>query len=428
MRVVGALAAVDVVVGVDRAAVAQAPGREVGDDLVHVRVGRRAGAGLVDVDRELLVVVAVGDRGGRRRDGAGDVRWQQVQVAVRLRGGHLDQRQGTDEAAREALAGDREVEDGSLGRGAIQGVGRARPSRPSSRAPGGSRRSVRSYVRSYRGSPGCRSLEVLMVGTPPEPDGGVQRLRSIVRRVRVDLHGPSPQVGEPPHPVPEQGARQAAPLVGGVGPDRLELADLADRVPPGQGEGRERAVGRLHDEIVLEAVVRAGRQTLVLVEGQARRRERRSVDVDASLGLGRAGDVADRVARPARRAPRAPRRRDATATGTAGGRAVRSRGGGGSRWSGRRPPPPRCRSPRATSRWHPRGWPPARPRRAPAGRSRRTIRSRRRHATSRRPEPRRPSTAGGGRPGPPASWRRTTTRCQPAWRPRFASRTARRAT
>ena len=72
-RVVRRLAHVDVVVGMDRAflalradAEAQLDVRHVGDHLVGVHVGRGAGAGLVDVDREVVVVLAGGDLLERR--------------------------------------------------------------------------------------------------------------------------------------------------------------------------------------------------------------------------------------------------------------------------------------------------------------------------------------------------------------------------
>ena len=145
-RVVRGLAAVDVVVGVDSPG--PRPGGaagELGDDLVHVRVRRGARAGLVDVDRELVVVAAVGDLGGRRarsrRRRAGSSRPSSPFVSAAA---CLIEGERPDERPREALAGDREVEDRPLGRGAVQGVGRARPSRPSSRvrcgsAPGSSR-------------------------------------------------------------------------------------------------------------------------------------------------------------------------------------------------------------------------------------------------------------------------------------------------
>jgi hypothetical protein len=113
-RVVRALAAIDVVVGVDRPTLAEPLRREVGHDLVHVRVGRCPRARLVDVDRELGVVVAIGHRRGCRCDGPCHVRLEQAQLAVRLRGGQLDQGQGPDEPAGERLARDREVEDRAL--------------------------------------------------------------------------------------------------------------------------------------------------------------------------------------------------------------------------------------------------------------------------------------------------------------------------
>ena len=78
--VVRALAAVDLVVGVDLSALAQAARGQVGDDLVHVRVGRGRRAGLEDVDRELLVVVAIGDRCRSRGDRSRDVRRRAARV------------------------------------------------------------------------------------------------------------------------------------------------------------------------------------------------------------------------------------------------------------------------------------------------------------------------------------------------------------
>ena len=122
-RVVRALAAIDVVIRVDGAAI-QARAREVGDDLVHVRVGRGPGARLVDVDRELVGVATRRDLGRRGGDGGRDVRLEQPQLPVGVRGGLLDQRQGAQEAGRQAGPRDREVEDRPLGRGAVQGVGR----------------------------------------------------------------------------------------------------------------------------------------------------------------------------------------------------------------------------------------------------------------------------------------------------------------
>ena len=72
-------------------------GGEVRDDLVHVRIGRGARAGLVDVDRELVVVGAVGDRRRRGARWPRDVRLEQAELAVGLGRGELDQGQRVEE-------------------------------------------------------------------------------------------------------------------------------------------------------------------------------------------------------------------------------------------------------------------------------------------------------------------------------------------
>ena len=121
-RVIGALAAIDVVVRMDRPS-AQACAGEVGDHLVHVRVGRRTGPGLVDVDRELVVVLAGSDLCRGRRDRRRDLGVEEPERRVGLRGGELDQRQRADELPRHPLAGDREIENGTLRRGTVERVG-----------------------------------------------------------------------------------------------------------------------------------------------------------------------------------------------------------------------------------------------------------------------------------------------------------------
>ena len=80
--------------------------------------------GLVDVDRELVVVAAVGDLAGGGGDRLRLRGVEQPEALVGLGGGELDQRQRPQEAARHALARDREVEDRPLGRGAVEGVRR----------------------------------------------------------------------------------------------------------------------------------------------------------------------------------------------------------------------------------------------------------------------------------------------------------------
>src|SRR5581483_12167456 len=76
--VVGRLAGVDVVVGVDGPA--QPLARQGGDHLVGVHVGRGAGPGLEDVDWEVVVPASGGVLVGRLRDGLGELRVQHSQL------------------------------------------------------------------------------------------------------------------------------------------------------------------------------------------------------------------------------------------------------------------------------------------------------------------------------------------------------------
>ena len=104
--VVGGLAHVDVVVGVGPVA------GEVGDHLVGVHVRGGAGAGLEDVDRELVVVLAVGDRVAGLGDPLGEVGVEHAELAVGRRRRRLEPAQPADHRHRHPLAGDREVVDG----------------------------------------------------------------------------------------------------------------------------------------------------------------------------------------------------------------------------------------------------------------------------------------------------------------------------
>src|SRR2546425_227600 len=74
-------------------------GRAVRDDLVCVRVRRCARACLVDVDRKLVVELAIDDLLRRRRDRPRPPTRQQSQLAVGLGGGSLDHAQGADPGA-----------------------------------------------------------------------------------------------------------------------------------------------------------------------------------------------------------------------------------------------------------------------------------------------------------------------------------------
>ena len=82
---------------------------ELGDDLVGVHVRRGARAGLEDVDRELLVVLAGGDLRGGLLDARGAAFGEQAKFAVDGGGGALDARQPVDDGDRHCLPGDREV-------------------------------------------------------------------------------------------------------------------------------------------------------------------------------------------------------------------------------------------------------------------------------------------------------------------------------
>ncbi len=113
--VVGRLAEVDVLVGVDRGVVAllvpHQLKRAVGDDLVGVHVGRGAGAALHHVDHELVVQRALADLLACATDGLVPLIVEQPQVVVGCRGGLLDGGERLDEvrAHPDLHAGDGEV-------------------------------------------------------------------------------------------------------------------------------------------------------------------------------------------------------------------------------------------------------------------------------------------------------------------------------
>ena len=104
--VVRRLAHVHVVVRVDVVA------GEGGDHLVRVHVRRGARAGLEDVDRELVVELAVGDAVGGGGDALGLVRVEQLELRVHARSGGLDPPEPARHGCRDRLAADREVLDG----------------------------------------------------------------------------------------------------------------------------------------------------------------------------------------------------------------------------------------------------------------------------------------------------------------------------
>ena len=124
--VVGGLALVDVIVGVDRRFAAALAGEDLvgapGDHLVDVHVGLGAAAGLPDHQRELIVQSAMRDFLGGFLDGIGKLRVQTV-LAVDPRGGLLDQRHGMHDRHRHSLGrAERKVLDTALGLRAPIGV------------------------------------------------------------------------------------------------------------------------------------------------------------------------------------------------------------------------------------------------------------------------------------------------------------------
>src|SRR5581483_9400396 len=135
---------------------------ERGDDLVRVHVRRRARAGLEDVDRELVVEVAVRDPVGRRGDALPAVGVQQPELRVHPRRGALDAAEPARHRNRDRLARDGEVVDRLAGLAAPE---LARRRAYAAHAPDRTRRPVsssRSHAVSFTrgrpsGSPAARS-------------------------------------------------------------------------------------------------------------------------------------------------------------------------------------------------------------------------------------------------------------------------------
>ena len=85
---------------------------EVGEHLVGVHVGGGAGAGLEDVDRELVVVFAGGDRVAGGGDPFGQRFVELAELAVDQRRGGLQPAQPADDGNGNPLAGNGKVVDG----------------------------------------------------------------------------------------------------------------------------------------------------------------------------------------------------------------------------------------------------------------------------------------------------------------------------
>jgi len=119
-HVVAGLAHVDVIVGVHLGT--ELLGREMRDNFVRVHVRARARACLEHVDREMAVVLTVGDLQCGFLHSHRHVAFQQAELRVGAGRRPLDQRQRRDELARHRQAADRKIFHSALRLGAPQGV------------------------------------------------------------------------------------------------------------------------------------------------------------------------------------------------------------------------------------------------------------------------------------------------------------------
>jgi hypothetical protein len=128
--VVRRLPEVHVVVGIDVLVfalfVAERLEREVGDHLVRVHVGRRAGAALDHVDHELFVQLSRADLPAGLDDGARTPLVQLPEILVGVRCRLLHARQGIDELriGADRCPGNRKILQGAQGVNAVVGLGR----------------------------------------------------------------------------------------------------------------------------------------------------------------------------------------------------------------------------------------------------------------------------------------------------------------
>src|SRR5258705_3720802 len=81
----------------------------VGDYFVRIHVGRRAGAGLKNIDDKLIVELSFHDLVGGLSNSAGKPRFQQSQLFIGARGSVLDRGKRADELARKTDAAHWEI-------------------------------------------------------------------------------------------------------------------------------------------------------------------------------------------------------------------------------------------------------------------------------------------------------------------------------
>jgi len=96
----------------------------IGDDLIRVRIGRRARARLKDVDDEVLVEATFFDILARLLDRVGQAGLQHTELCVHDGRGPFDLGQGANEPPRQPQIADGEILPGPLRAGAV--IGRLR--------------------------------------------------------------------------------------------------------------------------------------------------------------------------------------------------------------------------------------------------------------------------------------------------------------
>jgi hypothetical protein len=96
----------------------------IGDHLVDVHVGLGAAAGLVDVQRKVVVKLAGDDFVGRAGDERGFFVRELAQILIYERGGFFEDAEGTDQLGRHGVFADVEVDERAGGLCAVVAVGR----------------------------------------------------------------------------------------------------------------------------------------------------------------------------------------------------------------------------------------------------------------------------------------------------------------
>ncbi len=129
--VVGGLSLVDMVVWVNRflvpASIGGYPGdlrTAVGNHLIGIHVGRSAGSGLININREMVIELSPVDFLCGLLNESSLFRRDMAEFPVDPGSGPLDQSEGVDDAGLHRFPGDRKIQDGSLGGGPIEGFDR----------------------------------------------------------------------------------------------------------------------------------------------------------------------------------------------------------------------------------------------------------------------------------------------------------------